>query len=675
MWSSFGEGRRPVAPLVFKASLGAVRSLEGSTPSLLRHETSKNMPYIIGTAGHIDHGKTSLIKALTGEDTDRLKEEKERGISIDLGFAHFDLPDGSRAGIVDVPGHERFIRNMLAGAHGIDLALFTVAADDGIMPQTEEHLDILHLLGVQRAIFVITKVDLVTEARIREVEDDIRILISGTSLENSPIVPFSFITGSGLAQLRDKIAEMLLTGKKTQSPGYFRLPVDRVFALQGHGLIVTGTALRGEVHTGDRVHCLPGNESFRVRSIQVHDQPVDTGLWGQRVALNLSGAEGAALARGHVICHESITRTSDRFDAFLEVRPAAGSGVKNHQRVRVHLGTAERFAKLILLGASEKVGPKESAYCQLTVSEPLLVMRGDRFIIRDETSSRTLGGGVVIHPWARKHKRGEAGLLERLKLLHTGELASVVAAFVDESVEFAVTPSSLQEFLNLNEEEFRARVAGLTRIRVMTLEGEKLYTTDRKWDQLRDELLAQLKDHHAAHPLAPGMDMEEARAKLPYEVAPRVFRAFLEQLEAAKSVAREGNFLRLSGHQVRLKGDEQGVVAKIKSALRKTPVAPPDLKQIESEVGVSAAKLREVIRVMEREKSIVRVAPDMYFLAESIDKIRGTLRDHLLKQQQITPAAFRDLLGTSRKYTIPLLEYFDREGITIRAGDARRLRN
>ena len=626
------------------------------------------MPYIIGTAGHIDHGKTSLIKALTGEDTDRLKEEKERGISIDLGFAHLDLPDGSRAGIVDVPGHERFIRNMLAGAHGIDLALFTVAADDGIMPQTEEHLDILHLLGVQRAIFVITKADLATEARIQEVEEDVRILTTGTSLDNSPAVPFSFVTGRGLEQLRAKIAEVLLSSSKEQASGCFRLPVDRVFALPGHGLIVTGTTLRGEIHTGDRVRCLPGNEIFRVRSIQVHDQPVDAAMWGQRTALNLSGSEGAALARGHVICDENITITSDRFDAFLEVRPAAATGIKNHQRVRVHLGTAERFAKLILLGTEEKVGPKQSAYCQLSVSEPLLVMRGDRFIVRDETSSRTLGGGVVIHPWASKHKKAEPGLQERLRLLHHGELSDVVAAFLDERPDFAVPSGPIEQFLNLE------RVAGLEKARVISLEGEKLYTTEKKWQQLRDELLQRLQKYHAAHPLAPGIDMEEARDKLPCEVAPRVFRAFLEELEAGKLVARDGSFLRLPKHEVRLKGAEQTLADKIKAALGKTPAAPPDLKQSESETGVGGARLKELIRVMEREKAIVRVAPDMYFLADSIEKIKGSLREHLSKQKQITPADFRDLLGTSRKYTIPLLEYFDREGITIRAGDVRRLK-
>jgi selenocysteine-specific elongation factor len=575
-----------------------------------------------------------------------------------------------------VPGHERFIRNRLAGAHGIDLALFTVAADDGVMPQTEEHLDILHLLGVQRAIFVITKSDLAGEARIREVEEDINILTAGTSLENSPIVPFSFVTGKGLEQLRQCITQILQKCEKPKSSsGYFRLPVDRVFALQGHGLIVTGTALTGEIHTGDRVRCLPGNEIFRVRSIQVHNEPVEVWMWGQRIALNLSGQEGSSITRGHVICHEKITLTSDRFDAFLEVRPGAAAGIKNHQRVRVHLGTAERFAKLVLLGSQEKVGPKETAYCQLSVSEPLLVLREDRFIIRDETSNRTLGGGVVIHPWPTKHKRAEAGLQEKLTLLHRGEFSSLVSAFLDESTEFALSIAPLPQFLNLREEDVRDRLAGIKTIRVLSLEGEKLYTTERKWQQIREELVRRLQEYHAAHPLAPGMDMEEVRDQLPCEASPRAYRAFLEQLEAAKIIVRDGNLLRLPQHQIRLAGEEHALAEKIKVLLRKSPLAPPDLKQIENEIGIGQAKLREVIRVMEREKSIIRVTTDMYFLTDSVEKIKRSLRQHFSKDSQITPAGFRDLLGTSRKYTIPLLEYLDREGITIRAGDVRRLKS
>jgi selenocysteine-specific elongation factor len=647
------------------------------------------MPYIIGTAGHIDHGKTSLVKALTGQDTDRLKEEKERGISIELGFAYLDLPDGTRAGVVDVPGHERFIRHMLAGAHGIDLVLFTVAADDGVMPQTEEHLDILHFLGVQLAIFVVTKVDLASEARIREVEEEVQILTSGTSLENSPIVPYSFLTGQGLDRLRAEIFQALGSYQKPEPHGYFRLPVDRVFVLQGHGLIVTGTAPSGEVRIGDHVRCLPSQQLFRVRSLQVHSQPVEIATYGQRVALNLSAPQKPSVERGHVICHEKITLTSDRFDAFLEVRPTATTGVKNHQRVRVHLGTAERLARLILLGPREKIEPRQSAYCQLSLSEPLMVLRGDHFIIRDETARRTLGGGTVIHPWAKKHKRTEPDLQEKLRSLHRGEPANLLETFLGESDDFALPIAPLYQFLNLKEDEVQELLeqmpsaAGASRggslnppaLRVFNLEGEKLYATDNRWRHAQQELLTALRQFHAGHPLAAGMDMEELRDMLPYQIAPRLFRAFVEQLEAQKMVVRDANLLRLPDHKIQLRDEEKGFVERIKALLGSNPLAPPELKQIEKEMGIGRARLSDVIRVMERERSIVRVATELYFLADCIDKVKRTLYEHLAEKSDITPASFRDLFGTSRKYTIPLLEYFDREGITIRLGDTRRLKS
>lgn len=644
------------------------------------------MPSIIGTAGHIDHGKTSLVKALTGQDTDRLKEEKERGISIELGFAYLDLPDGTRAGIVDVPGHERFVRHMLAGAHGIDLVLFTVAADDGVMPQTEEHLDILHFLGVQRAIFVITKVDLASEARIREVEEEIQILASGTSLEGSPIVPFSFVTGQGLDRLRAEIFQTLRRYEKPLSRGYFRLPVDRVFVLQGHGLIVTGTALSGAVSVGEYVRCLPGPQLFRVRSLQVHGQPVEIATAGQRVALNLSGQEKPSIERGDVICHEKITMTSDRVDAFVEVRPTATGGIKNHQRVRVHLGTAERLAKLIILGSEDKLGPKRSAYCQITLAEPLLALRGDRFIIRDETARRTLGGGVVIHPWAKKHKRTESELQQKLRSLHEGELGALVETFLAESDDFALPIAPLYQFLNLREDEVQelldrmaiaaGRAASLDppALRVFHLDGETLYGTDNKWTRVEQELLSVLQQFHTGHPLAAGMDMEELRDKLPHRIGPRLFRAVVEQLASENLVVRDTNLLRLAGHTIRLRDEERAFVEKIRTLLESNPLAPPDLKQIENEIGIGRAKLGEIIRVMERDGSIVRIAPELYFLADRIDKVKGILRAHLSERSDITPASFRELFGTSRKYTIPLLEYFDREGITIRVGDIRRLK-
>jgi selenocysteine-specific elongation factor len=634
------------------------------------------MPSIVGTAGHIDHGKTSLIKALTGQDTDRLKEEKERGISIDLGFAHLDLPDGIRAGVVDVPGHERFIRNMLAGAHGIDLVLFTVAADDGVMPQTEEHFDILRLLGVERAIFVITKIDLATDTRVAEVEEEIRILTFGTSLENSPVIPFSFVTGHGLDQIRLQIARVLTSAEKLPPRGYFRLPVDRVFTLQGHGLVVTGTAQSGTISVGDRVRCLPGDQVFRVRSLQVHNQPVSAATWGQRIALNLSGSEKAPIERGHVICHERLTLRSDRFDASLDVRPSAaaeGRGVKNHQRVRVHLGTAERIGKLILLAPQEMVSVQEPAFCQVVLSEPVLALRGDRFIIRDETARRTLGGGVVVDPWPRTHRRRESGLRDRLKTLQRGDPADVVELFITASDDFAVPIAPLHQLLNLQLEETRELLQRMTAIRTVSLEGDRIYTTAQKWQALEEALLAALKDFHIAHPLAPGRDMEELRDRLPHRLQPKLFRAFVEQLELEKAVRRDGSLLRLPEHAVTLADDEKRLAERIKSLLAVSPLAPPDLQQLERESGTGRAKLTEVMRVLERERSVVRVGADLYFLTESLDGVRRALQE-LSEKGDITPAMFRDRLGTSRKYTIPLLEYLDREGVTVRVGDVRRLK-
>jgi len=633
------------------------------------------MPYIIGTAGHIDHGKTSLIKALTGIDTDRLKEEKERGISIDLGFAHLDLPDGSQAGIVDVPGHERFIRNMLAGAHGIDLVLFTVASDDGVMPQTEEHLDIVHLLGIRLAIFLITKADLASPSRLKEVDEEIRILTVGTALENSPIIPFSTVTGQGLAELQNQILQTLQNSKREAPSGYFRLPVDRVFVLQGHGVIVTGTALSAEVKVGDRVRCLPGDQTFRVRSLQVHNRSVDSAGWGQRVALNLSGPEKASIARGHVICHEKLSLTSDRFDVLLEARPAAKKGIKNHQRVRVYVGTSERFAKLIILGPKEKIEPKESAYCQVTVSDPLLVLRGDHFIIRDETGQRTLGGGRVLDPWAKRHRRREDMLNERLECLRGEDVPRLIESFLDGTESFANPIEPIYQFLNRTESEAQGWLDQTKTVRLLNTEGEKAYTTEKKWLSLRERILKILQDFHAAHPLAPGMDMENLRTTLPYGIPLRLFRSLVDQLGAEQTITRDGNLLRLPGHRVQLRDEEKAITEKIKRQLGKNPLAPPDLKEIEKAIGVGRGKLTEVIRVMEREKTIVRVATDLYYLRESVDKVKGALYKYLAEHNEITAAIFRDILSSSRKYTIALLEYFDREGITVRIGDARRLKS
>ena len=632
------------------------------------------MPYIIGTAGHIDHGKTSLIKALTGKDTDRLKEEKERGISIDLGFAHLALPDGSEAGIVDVPGHERFIRNMLAGAHGIDMVLFTVAADDGVMPQTEEHLDIVHLLGVRTALFVITKVDLVSEARVREVEEEIEILTFETALEGSRVAHFSAVSGEGLEKVRTGIVEILERIDRPAPSGFFRLPVDRVFVLQGHGVIVTGTGLAGEVRTGDHVHAVPGGQKFRVRSIQVHGQSVESAGWGQRVALNLTGQDRGALERGHMICHEELTLASTRFDAHLEVRPAAAKGIKNHQRVRIHLGTAERMGKLIFLGDIEKVEPKETAYCQVLLTEPLLVMRGDHFIVRDETAQKTLGGGEVVDPRARRHRRREQDVEERLRTLREGDTPERIRGFLDGDASLATGVDAICQFLNLKRDETRDWLERTEGLRSFDSERERVYTTEDKWNGFRERLRSALEAFHKGHPLAPGMDLEEVRARLAAGVSARLFRDLADLLAAEGVCVRDGNHLRLPDHRVELGAREKSLSAEIAAALARNPLAPPYLKEIEKAVGVERPKLNEVIRVMERQGEVVRVTTELYYLKASIDRIKGDLYSYFETHEEMSAATFRDILQSSRKYTIPVLEHFDRTGVTMRVGDVRKLK-
>jgi selenocysteine-specific elongation factor len=376
-----------------------------------------------------------------------------------------------------------------------------------------------------------------------------------------------------------------------------------------------------------------------------------------------------------VICHEKLSLTSDRFDVLLEARPAAKKGIKNHQRVRVYVGTSERFAKLILLGPKEKIEPKESAYCQVIVSEPLLVLRGDHFIIRDETGQRTLGGGRVLDPWAKRHRKREDMLKERLECLSGEDVPRLIESFLDGTESFANPIEPIYQFLNRTESETQGWLDQTKTVRPLNAEGEKAYTTEKKWHILREKILKILQDFHASHPLAPGMDMENLRTTLPYGIPLRLFRSLLNQLGGEKALTRDGNLLRLPGHRVQLRDEEKAITEKIKKQLEKTPLAPPDLKEIEKAIGVGRGKLTEVIRVMEREKTIVRVATDLYYVRESVDKVKGALYKYLAEHNEITAAIFRDILGSSRKYTIALLEYFDREGITVRIGDARRLKS
>jgi len=631
---------------------------------------------IIGTAGHIDHGKTALIRALTGQETDRLKEEQERGISIDIGFAYFTLPDGTRAGIVDVPGHERFIRNMLAGAHGIDLVLFTVAADDGVMPQTEEHLDILHLLGVSRGIFVITKADLASEKRLVDVREEVDLLAEGTVLEGSPIIPVSSVTGAGLDRLRAEMIRQLAGFQGRRATGLFRLPLDRAFVIKGHGTVVTGTAMGASVRVGQKLRLLPADEELRVRSIQVHGEAVESAGLCQRVALNLSGAEKIELGRGDVLADDRLRLVSTRMDARLEIRPAAKRALKNHQRVRFYIGTAETLARVIVLDAVGEIAPKKSAFIQLVLTEPVVALAGDRFVIRDETNMRTLGGGVILNPMGRRIRKPLERYLRNLNGLGGSFGPDAAEAMLNLQDSLALTPATVAQLFNTPVREVEGAL-GDSRFLKLSLGDEEGFATAAKWSELKQVAIETLAAYHRAEPLAPGLDMESLRTRLPYEVSTRAFRAVVDRLSRETDLVREESTLRLKSHKVQLGGGIGRFAARVDELLSEAGYHPPEVKQLLAALKLPPSDLphlRTVLAAMEREGSVVKIATDLYFARGPFESAKSALMSRLTTDGEITAATYRDALNASRKYAIALLDYFDHSGVTTRVGDVRKLR-
>jgi selenocysteine-specific elongation factor len=640
---------------------------------------------IIGTAGHIDHGKTSLVRALTGQDTDRLPQEKARGITIELGFAYLQLSNGTRAGVVDVPGHERFIRTMLAGAHGVDLVLFTVAADDGVMPQTIEHLDIVRLLGVRQAIVVITKTDLVSPARVGDVAAQMDQLLVRTRFAGSPVVPISAITGEGVQALRLEIERMLAgtsAGETTvdacaedsHASEFFRLPVDRVFVLSGHGTVVTGTARGGAIRTGDTVRIMPAGALARVRHIQVHGETASIATHGQRVALNLAGSDLSALRRGCTIADRRLTTATTQFDATLEVVSSAERGIRSHQRVRVHAGTAERFGRVVLVGAGA-VPPSGASYCRLVLSEPLFVMRGDRYVVRDETARHTLGGGAILHPWPDgRIRRNEAGQ-KRIQSFDTVDAASLAAAFVADTRRAPVSIDVVAQFLNREPTSALKIVAAAPSLRAFERDDAPAYMTVEAYEAFAREVVGTLARYHQRCRLEPGCDIEEVRSASASSMEPKVFRMLIEALEHDRLVVRQANRLRLPDHEVALAEADRQVASRVLAAIRNRPLSPPDVEQLQHETGTPQHALGNLLRVLEREQVVVKVGGAFYFLRETIEQARDEVAACADASGTITAASVRDRLGTTRKYTIPLLEYFDRTGLTIRVGDVHRLRS
>jgi selenocysteine-specific elongation factor len=610
---------------------------------------------ILGTAGHVDHGKTTLVKSLTGVDTDRLEEEKRRGITIDLGFAPLRLDNGITVGVVDVPGHEAFVRNMVAGATGIDLALLVIAADEGIMPQTREHLNIVRLLGVRGGVIALSKCDLVDEEWLELVRDDIRATLADTPLATAPVIPTSTVSGEGIAELRDAIRSVATSLPEREADDLFRMPIDRAFSLKGTGTVVTGTVWSGALGRDSAAQVLPLGRAVRVRGLESHGVPIPTATLGMRAAVALAGVEVADLRRGQVLVTDSSWTPSTVVLAHVELLASARQAVGPRTRLRLHLGTADVGARLVI--SDDVLKPGTNAAARVILDEPVVARAGDRFVLRGETPLVTVGGGVIDDPTplgrrARPWRRAVATAGERLQR-HLAEAGGRGVPVASLSVRLGARPAEATA-LACNEVSLGAR-----RI------GERVYAA-HVVQGAHARLLELVDDHHAAYPLDPGAPLQAIRSRLGTtpELADAIVRESISsgelQLEGGL-VARRGWAPRLSDRQVRLRNE---LLAELKTAGRE----PPSAAELEAAHGTDVVPL---LRFLEREQRIIPVEADRWFERDALEDLTARLRAGMTPGREYTPAELRDILGFSRKFLIPFLEYCDRHHITERRSSGR----
>ena len=629
---------------------------------------------IIGTAGHIDHGKTALVKALTGVDADRLKEEKARGITIDLGYAYTPLPNGDVLGFVDVPGHEKFIHNMLAGATGIDFVLLVVAADDGPMPQTREHLHILDLLGLQRGVVALTKADRVSAQRLEAVRADIAALLLDTGLQGSDIYPVSALTGSGMPALRARLEAEAQALAQRSASGHFRLAVDRCFTLSGIGTVVTGTVFSGVVTVGDKLVMSPSNIPVRVRSIHAQDRPAQTGVAGQRCALNLvgSGFDKTAVQRGGWVLAESLHAPVARLDARLRVLASENKPLRHWTPVHIHLGATDVTGRVSVL-EGEVVAPGMDALVQLVLDKPVGALHGDRFIVRDQSASRTVGGGRVLDSFPPARGRRTAARLQLLRALETGAPADALRAMLQASTSGV----DLRRFAlnwNLREDEASAVWAALPMRRVE--EGEiAIGFSLAAWQALGQRLLdTLLMAEHARVPDMLGVDRERLRRMTAPMLSRSAFLALADELLATGNIKASGLWLHLPGHSVALLAYEEKLWAKVRPLLDAAPYQPPRVRDIANVLDVDEPVMRLLLQRLARLGEVFQVAHDHFFTRGSV-ALLATIARQLAQDDLLEAAVFRDRIGVGRKLAIQILEFFDRVGFTRRARDRHKLRH
>ncbi len=628
---------------------------------------------ILGTAGHIDHGKTTLVKALTGIDTDRLKEEKARGITIELGFAFLDLPSGQRLGIVDVPGHERFVRHMVAGAAGVDLVALIIAADEGVMPQTREHLDICKLLGVKHGLVVLTKIDMVDEEWLELVTEDVAEYVEGTFLEGAPIIPVSGVSGQGIPELKAALAELVDQLEEQPAEGPFRLPVDRVFTMKGFGTVITGTATGGQIAIGQEVSIYPRGITAKVRGLQVHNQEVNQARRGQRTAINLQGIEKAGVERGDVLATPGSLEPSLWLDLEVKALPDMARPLKHRAPIRLHTGSSEVLGRVLWLDRDELL-PGDTALGQVRLEAPVAVMAGDHYVLRSYSPVHTVAGGVVLHPHPGRHKRGRPEVMADLKVLVSGQPRQKVAVHARLAGQAGLTLGELPRLVPLSPKALEALVGDMLSKQELVRfdkEGGRMIAASVQ-QELLDQALVLLTAYHQANPLKAGMPREELRRRLISGEDAKLFAHLMRKLEGGQSVVADKDLLRLPEHQVQLAGADQALRERIEKAYAAGGLAPPNWAEVVE--GVNPAQAKQVVGVLVDEGVLVKVKQDFYYHAQPLAEIKGRLVEFLRANQKIDAGQFKEMTGLSRKYIIPLLEYFDSTQVTMRVGDHRLLR-
>ena len=637
-----------------------------------------NRHIIIGTAGHVDHGKTELVKALTGVNTDRLKEEQERGISIELGFAELLLPGGDRVGLVDVPGHEKFVKAMVAGAAGMDLGLLIVAADESVMPQTREHLDILQLLELKGGVVVLTKADLVDDEMLELVEAEVEDLVRGTFLTKAPRVRVSAKTGRGIEDLKRALEQVTATVPARPSDVYFRLPVDRAFSLPGVGLLVTGTAWSGKVHEGDAVELHPSGDAARVRGIQVHGEKRSVAYAGERVALNLHGLKNDAVERGMLVATQGMMHASYMLDVTVRVLPAWGRALANRTRVRVHHGASELMGRVVLLDRDE-LKPGEAAAAQLRLESPLAADRGDRIVLRQYSPMRTLGGAVVLDANPQKHKRFRDDVLQAIAIRETGGAEDQVQEAVRRAGLAGLSPAEMRTARLVPDAELDAALAALVAGGKVVQYGEAVYDALRVADAARDvQRLA--ADYQRANPLAWGIGRAELQERLGHKGAKARFAELLDGIARLTQDVADATdravYLRPDAARVgtpdrQLSAADQALLEQFEKLLHGGGLAPPTPSELQTQLG-AGPRFPAFVGLLEERGALVKVSDALFYHPAALADIESKLRGYFAGHDLLSMSDFKDLTSLSRKFAVPLLEWFDRRGFTQRLGDNRR---